>query len=118
MTTFHIISLFPNAFTSYISESILARAIEKKIIKVKFYDLHDFAESKWNKTDERPYGGGPGMVLLVSPILRAAEKALGKTKNKRTKIIILSPGAKTFTNTYGAELAKKYTDIVLICGRY
>ncbi|MCI0542387.1 tRNA (guanosine(37)-N1)-methyltransferase TrmD [bacterium] len=116
MLTFHIISLFPNALSSYISESILARAIEKKVIKIKTYDLHDFAENKWRKTDERPYGGGPGMVLLVRPILRAVEKAV--RKKKKTKIIILSPSGKSFTNSYGATLAKKYTDIVLICGRY
>ncbi len=121
MLTFHIISLFPNALSSYIFESILKRAQERKIVKIKLYDLHDFAESKWNKTDERPYGGGPGMVLLVWPILRAVEKAIGKKKEKgkkKTKIIVLSPGGKTFTNSYGATLAKKYTDIVLICGRY
>lgn len=121
MLTFHIISLFPNALDSYIGESILKRAQEKKIIKIKTYDLHDFGEGKWRKTDDRPYGGGPGMVLLVQPILRTVEKVLGKSaknKKKKIKIIILSPGGKLFNNSYGAELAKKYTDVVLICGRY
>lgn len=119
MLTFHIISLFPNALTSYIHESILKRAQEKKIIKIKLYDLHDFGEGKWKKTDDRPYGGGPGMVLLAGPILRAMARIRGKNKGKgKAETIILSPGGKQFTNAYGARLAKKYTAIVLICGRY
>lgn len=118
--TFHIISLFPNAFDSYINESILKRAQEKKLITVKFYDPHRFGEGKWKKVDGRPYSGGPGMVLLAMPLLKAAQKAKGKTGTKKKwKIIIFSPGGKNFTNIAAKSLIEKnYTDIVLICGRY
>ncbi len=122
--TFHIISLFPKSFDSYINESILKRAQEKKQIEVKFYDPHAFGEGKWKKVDGRPYSGGPGMVLLAAPLLKAAEKAKGKARGrvntkKKWKTVIFSPGGKNFTNTFAKGLVeKKYTDIILICGRY
>lgn len=124
MVNFHVISLFPGSFNSYINESILARAQEKKLIKVKFYDPHVFGEGKWKKVDGRPYSGGPGMVLLAAPLLRAVEKARGKINSKKNegkkwKIFIFSPGGKNFTNTLAKGLVeKKYTDVILICGRY
>lgn len=120
MLTFHIISLFPRAFDSYINESILKRAQEKKLISIKFYDVHAHGEGKWRKVDGRPYSGGPGMVLLAAPLLKAVEKARGRTNaKKKFKIIIFSPGGKNFTNTLAKGLVeKKYTDIILICGRY
>lgn len=125
MVTFHIITLFPESLTSYISESILSRAQEKKLIKIKTYTPRDYAEivgeNGWRKkVDGRPYSGGPGMVLLPGPILRAVAKAKGRANlKKRFKIIIFSPGGTMFTNTYAkCCVDKKYTDIILICGRY
>lgn len=120
MVTFHIISLFPEALSSYISESILARAQEKKLIKIKFYNPRDCAEGKWKKVDGRPYSGGPGMVMLPGPVLRAVAKAKGRENaKKKWKTIIFSPGGTVFTNLYAKNLInKKYTDIILICGRY
>jgi tRNA (guanine37-N1)-methyltransferase len=120
MITFHIISLFPKSFDSYINESILKRAREKKLINMKFYDPHRYGEGKWKKVDGRPYSGGPGMVLLAPPLLKAAEKAKGKSgAKKKWKTIIFSPGGKNFTNTAAKDLIeKKCTDIILICGRY
>src|ERR1039458_8681733 len=94
MTTFHIITLFPNAFDSYLGESILKRAIEDKKIKVKFYNPRDFAVSKNGKkkasimtyaerrVDNRPYGGGPGMVIEALPVIRAIEKAVKVASGK------------------------------------
>lgn len=124
--TFHVITIFPNMFDSYLSESILARAIKEKKIKVKFYNPRDFVRGKlrkvWpdgnisSKIDDRPYGGGPGMVMIADPIIRAWEKA---SKNlKKPKTIIFSPGAKKLDTTYAKASAKKYSDIILICGRY
>lgn len=120
MLTFHIISLFPQALDSYISESILSRAQEKKLIKMKFYNPRDLAEGKWQKVDGRPYSGGPGMVLLPGPLLRTVEKIKKRAKTaKRWKVVIFSPGGTMFTNEYAKKaVAKKYTDIILICGRY
>ncbi|MCX6736206.1 MAG: tRNA (guanosine(37)-N1)-methyltransferase TrmD [Candidatus Parcubacteria bacterium] len=125
MLTFHIITLFPESLTSYISESILSRAQDKKFIKIKTYTPRDYAEivgeNGWRKkVDGRPYSGGPGMVLLPGPVLRAVAKAKGRANAKRKfKIIIFSPGGTNFTNTYAKGcIDKKYTDIILICGRY
>jgi tRNA (guanine37-N1)-methyltransferase len=124
--TFHIITLFPESLTSYISESILSRAQEKKLIKIKTYNPRDFAEVVGTpeyprlKVDGRPYSGGPGMVLLPGPVLRAVAKARGRTNSdKKFKTIIFSPRGTMFTNTYAKNIVdKKITDIIMICGRY
>ncbi len=119
--TYHIITLFPDSLTSYLHESILKRAIEDKKIKVVFYNPRDFTNGTSyadRRVDDRPYGGGPGMVIEALPVIKAIEKARGKNKSKKIKIIWLSPGGKQFTTEYAKEAAKKYTDIILICGRY
>src|SRR3989344_6394241 len=82
--TFHIISLFPKAFESYLGESIIKRAIEDKKIAVKFYNPRDYADNKWRRIDRAPYGGGPGMVIQAEPVIRAIEKAYSLIRaNKR-----------------------------------
>lgn len=119
--TFHIITLFPNAFRSYLGESILKRAIEDKKIAVKFYNPRDFAENKWRRIDRAPYGGGPGMVIQAEPVIRAIEKALKskvKSKKYKVKIVWLTPRGKQFTNEAAIRYANKCTDIIIICGRY
>ena len=136
---FHIITLFPDSFDSYLGESILSRAIEDKKIKVSFYNPRDFADNKWKHIDQKPYSGGPGMVIQALPVIKAVEAALKnieyrkknieKRKNKnpksifniqnsKFKIVWFSPGGKQFDTTYAKKTAKKYTDIILICGRY
>lgn len=115
---FHVITLFPNAFDSYLGESILKRAIEDKKIKVKFYNPRDFTEDKHKRIDRSPYGGGPGMVIQAEPVIRAVQSAKLKAKSKNTKIIWLSPSGKQFTNEYAKKTAGKCTDIIIICGRY
>ena len=116
MINFHIITIFPGMFDSYINESILARAQKSKKIKIKFYDPRDFTKDKHKRVDDKPYGGGPGMVMAVDPIIRAAQKAIGKKKN--IKIFITTPSGKQFTNVIAKNISKKYTDVVIICGRY
>lgn len=113
---FHIVTLFPGAFDSYLGESILKRAIEDKKIKVTFYNPRNFTKDKWRRIDRRPFGGGPGMVIEALPVIKAIEKAISKKKNY--KIIFLSPGGKQFTNENASKLAMKYKDIIIICGRY
>jgi tRNA (guanine37-N1)-methyltransferase len=115
MTTFHIITLFPHAFDSYLGESILKRAIEDKKIRVKFYDPKDFITPKGARVDDRPYGGGPGMVIEALPVIKAINKAVGR---KKVKIIFFSPSGKMLDTAYAKSVANKYTDIVLVCGRY
>lgn len=117
---FRIITLFPESFSSYIGESILKRAIEDKKIKVKFYNPRDFEKDpKW-RIDQKPYGGGPGMVMRAEPVIKAINKAFGHpmSKSRKVKIIFFSPGGKQFNTTYAKSAAKKYTDIIMVCGRY
>jgi len=113
---FHIISLFPESMNSYIESSIISRAIKNKKIKVKFYDPRDFTKNKHNKVDDKPYGGGPGMVIQAEPVIKAIEKAKGRKSN--VKIYFLSPAGKQFSNEIAKEVSKKYKDIIIICGRY
>jgi tRNA (guanine37-N1)-methyltransferase len=129
---FHIITLFPKSFSSYLGESILARAQKEKKISVHFCNPRDFSkptkvQAQKNKPylriDDKPYGGGPGMVMQALPVVRAIEKALTdihrKTKNARKiKIIFLSPSGKQFDTRYAKEAVKKYQHIIIICGRY
>jgi len=113
---FHIVTLFPESFDSYISSSIIGRAVRNGKIKIKFYNPRDFTKNKWRRVDQKPYGGGPGMVLQALPIIKAIERAV-KGKEK-TKIIWLSPSGKQFDNLYAEKVSKKYNDVVIICGRY
>jgi len=131
--TFHIITLFPKSFDSYLGESILKRAIEDKKIKVKFYNPRDFTKEKFKRVDRPPFGGGPGMVIQAEPVIKAVEATLRRIKNSKLrikgnhnskftipnlKIIFLSPSGKQFTNKYAETVSKKYTDIIILSGRY
>ena len=124
---FHIITLFPEAFSSYLNESILARAIKEKKVRVSFYNPRDFAKitkiqkaknKPYKRVDNIPYGGGPGMVIQAEPIIKAIEKAVKKSKKGKTKIIFLIPSGKQFDTSYAKNISKKYTDIIIISGRY
>jgi tRNA (guanine37-N1)-methyltransferase len=124
---FHIITIFPDIFDSYLNESIIGRAIKEKKISVKFYNPRDFIKAPKNNyrpVDDKPYGGGPGMVMRAEPILKAVEKTISKIKparageSKKIKIILFSPSGKKFDTAYAKTAAKKYTDIILISGRY
>ena len=114
--TFHIITIFPKSFESYLSESILARAIKNKKIKIKFYNPRDF--TKDGKVDYKPYGGGPGQVIKTEPVVKAIQKAVSRRQRSGTKIIFLSPSGKLFDNALAKKLSKNYKDIVIICGNY
>ncbi len=113
---FHVITIFPEMFDSYLKESILGRAIESKKISIKFYNPISFCKPK-ERVDGRPYGGGPGMVLRPELFLKAFSKIKIKD-NKKTKIILFSTSGKKFDTAYAKQSAKKYTDIVMISGRY
>jgi tRNA (guanine37-N1)-methyltransferase len=117
---FHIITIFPETFDSYLKESIIGRAIESKTIKVSFYNPITFCKPK-ERVDGRPYGGGPGMVLRPEVFIKSIEKALktiSKNEKAKIKIINFSPSGKKFDTNYAKTSAKKYTDIILISGRY
>lgn len=126
---FHVITLFPDICKAYTDASVLGRAQKTdkgrgakargKKITVSYYNPRDFTKDKHNKVDDRPYGGGPGMVMQAEPILKAWEKAVGRKKNQRKiKTLIMSPRGKTFDKKMAKKLAKQYSDVVLISGRY
>jgi tRNA (guanine37-N1)-methyltransferase len=117
--TFHIISIFPEAFKSYFSSSILKRAQVKKLIKIKFYNPRDFTMDKHKKVDDKPYGGNPGMVMKIEPIIKAIGSILKiKSQISNLKIILLSARGKQFNQKIARNFAKKYKNIILICGHY
>ncbi|MDD5710491.1 MAG: tRNA (guanosine(37)-N1)-methyltransferase TrmD [Candidatus Colwellbacteria bacterium] len=118
MTTFHIITVLPELFEPYLGESILGRAIKSKLVRVKIYDLRSFTRDKHRKVDDKPYGGGPGMIISVEPLVQTLRKILkGKSKNK-IKIVITAPAGRQFSNKTAQSLASRYKDIVIIAGRY
>ncbi|MFA5095365.1 MAG: tRNA (guanosine(37)-N1)-methyltransferase TrmD [Candidatus Paceibacterota bacterium] len=120
---FHIITIFPDIFSSYLNESIIGRAVKNKLVSVKFYNPRDFIKAPKNNyrpVDDKPYGGGPGMVMRAEPLLSAVAKVLSVAKGKNKKILIINfiPSAEKFTTAFAKKISKKYTDIILICGRY
>ena len=117
---FDIITIFPKIFDSYLNESIIKRALKKKLIQIKIHNLRDYTSNKHKTVDDRPYGGGPGMILLIGPIAKALLVVSRKQRNKKTKkqrIIMLTPAGKKFTQREAERLAK-YDRIILLCGRY
>ncbi len=109
--------MFAKACDAYLNASIIGRARKEKKISVKYQNPRDFVDNKWGKVDERPYGGGPGMVMMALPVVKAVMKGLRNPSKKKAVIIWFSPSGKQFTNKDADALAK-YTDIVLVCGRY
>ncbi len=118
MLNFYVITIFPQAFDSYLKTSILAKAQKKNLINIKLINLRDFAEDKRKTVDDKPYGGGPGMVLKVEPIYRAVQSILKSIKNKRkTKIILFSLRGEKLNQKIARKLSS-YQNLILICGRY
>ncbi len=126
MLHFHIITLFPESIASYLTSSSLGRAQEKKLIKISYYDPKKFAVGKHRRVDQRPYGGGPGMILEPMAMLKAAEAALRKSKvmshtssarSKKPEIIFFATNGEQFNEEMAKKLSGK-KDILLICGRY
>ncbi len=126
---FHIITLFPEVCQPYTDSGVLGRAQKTnkgvgaksrgKKIAVNYYNPREFTKNKHKKVDDRPYGGGPGMVLQTEPILAAWQKAVGRKKDqKKIKTLIMSPRGKQFDTKLAKQYAKKYEHLVLISGRY
>lgn len=112
---FHIVTLFPESFDSYLNASILKRAISNKKIKINFYNPIDFLKAK-ERVDDKPYGGGPGMVMRAEPVAKAISKAIGKKTDY--KIIFFTPSGEKFTNTKAKEYTTQTKNIIFVCGRY
>lgn len=108
-----ILSLFPDYFRGPFDVSILKRAREKGLINVNFVDIRDFAEGKNRRVDDRPYGGGPGMLMMPGPCL----KAIRDRKREDSHVVYLSPQGKTLNAQKCKELAER-PHLILLCGHY
>jgi tRNA (guanine37-N1)-methyltransferase len=127
MLRFHIVTLFQEACEPYVNASILGRAQAAKKIKISYQNPRTYVDNKWGKVDERPYGGGPGMVMTALPVVKAVKKALGRKistaksvgakKADKIALVWFIPGGKPFTNAEADKLGK-FDDVVLVCGRY
>ncbi len=111
---FDIITIFPNMFKPVFNESIIKRAQEKKKVEIFVHDLREYTEDKHKKVDDRPFGGGPGMVMMPQPIFDAVKKIKGRRK---AEVILTSASGRPLTQQLVKELSKK-RNIIIICGHY
>ena len=108
-----ILSLFPNYFQGPFDESIIAQARKKNLLDINLIDIRDYTDDKHRRVDDRPYGGGPGMVMMAEPVV----KAIRDVKTKKTKTIYLTPQGKKLTAKKARALSKEQ-HLVLLCGHY
>lgn len=116
---FDIITIFPKIFDSYLKESFIKRAQGKGFIKINIHNLRKWAGDRRKTVDDRPFGGGLGMVLKIEPIFKAVEeiKRKAKSEKQKTKVILFTPRGKEFTQQVAYKLSK-LKRIIMICGRY
>ncbi len=112
---FDIITIFPKFFDSFLLESLMKKAQDKKILTFRIHDLRAHAKDKHKTVDDKPYGGGAGMLLKIEPLARALKNIKRK---KRCRVILLTPSGKQFTQKKAQDYAKKYDQLIFLCGRY
>ena len=112
---FDIITLFPEMFSAIKEEGVIARAMKKSLISINTWQLRDFSSNNYRNVDEKPYGGGAGMVIQVKPIRDCISKI--KQSSPNTKVIYLSPQGKKLDQNLVEELAT-FESITMLCGRY
>ncbi len=112
----NILTLFPSMFSSPLSESIIKRAVNKKVVEINLVNIRDFAEDKHKTVDDTPYGGGAGMVLKPDVMDSALRGIVGKNRGKY-HVVLLTPQGKRFEQNDAARLSQK-NNLILICGHY
>jgi len=115
MIHFDILTIFPHLFDCFLEESLIKKAQEKKLIKIKVHNLRDFASDRHKTVDDKAYGGGRGMVMMIEPIYKAIEKT--RLKNKKCKVILFTPRGKKFNQKMAFEFSS-LEQIIFVCGRY
>jgi tRNA (guanine37-N1)-methyltransferase len=108
-----VLTLFPAMFAGPLDESIVKRAREAKLLDLKIHNLRDWTHDRHKIVDDRPFGGGPGMLLKVEPLFEAIESL----QREKTKVILLSPSGRKFDQSIARELAQS-EDLLLVCGSY
>ena len=122
MLSVHIITIFPEFFREAFDYGIIRRARAAAIVEIKAHNLRTWTSDKHHTVDDRPFGGGDGMVLKPEPIFAAVEELTGSGKRQnydpRTRVVLLSPQGRVFTQALADDLSKSADQIVIICGRY
>ena len=111
---FDVLTIFPEVFHPYLECGVLGKAVERGLIQIKIVNIRDFASGKHKNTDDRPYGGGEGMVMKPEPIYNALESI---DREENSLVVLLSPQGERFDQEMAWELSK-YDQLILICGRY
>lgn len=114
---FHIMTLFPEIFNSYMNESIMKRAVKKGIIEVNIYNIRDFSTNKHKKVDDYPFGGGAGMVMTPQPIYDTYKHIIDKFDIKDPRVVYLTPKGKVHNQNIASEMST-FEDVILLCGHY
>ena len=114
---FDILTLFPEMFPGYLGQSLLKLAIENKLVDVRLHNLRDWAKGKHKQLDDRPYGGGPGMVLMAEPVVDAVEAVQAADEQGPGKLVMLTPQGRRLTQPIVEELSQQRR-LLLLCGRY
>ncbi len=112
---FDILTIFPEIFDSYFSESIIKRARENKLIEIHVHNIRDFTKNKHKKVDDIPFGGGAGMVMTPQPLFDAITHV---KKSNKGPVIFFTPQGKRFTQSKAENYSKKLDQVILVCGRY
>lgn len=112
---FDVLTIFPEIFRSPLSESLIKKALDKRLIQIRVWNLRDFAEDKHHMTDDYPYGGGAGMVMKPEPVFRAVEEIKAQTPGAQS--ILLTPQGEKFHQGLARELSE-HKHWILVCGRY
>jgi tRNA (guanine37-N1)-methyltransferase len=113
---FDVLTLFPEIFSGYLGQSLLNRAIERGLVEVRLHNIRDWATNKHKKVDDRPFGGGPGMVLMVDPVVACVE-AVVQQDSEPGHLVMLTPQGRRLTQPAVEQLAG-HRRILLLCGRY
>ena len=113
---FDVLTLFPEIFQGYLGQSLLKRAIEADLVEVRLHDIRNFAHDKHNSVDDRPFGGGPGMVLKVEPVVECVEAVAGEEPDGG-HLVMLTPQGRPLDQPAVEQLAGRRR-ILLLCGRY
>ncbi|MDR1384490.1 MAG: tRNA (guanosine(37)-N1)-methyltransferase TrmD [Planctomycetaceae bacterium] len=113
---FDILTLFPNIFDGYLSESLVKNAIDRELIRVRRYNIRDWSTDKHHKVDDSPYGGGSGMVLKVDCVVPCVEEVRANEEN-RGRLLMMTPQGKRIDQKFVEELSQEQR-ILLLCGRY
>jgi len=113
---FDVLTLFPDLFQGYTSQSLLKLAIQRGLVRIDLWNIRDWSTNKHQTVDDRPFGGGPGMVLLVEPVVSCVEAVQAKDETQG-RVVMLTPAGRRLNQAVVAELAE-YPRLIMLCGRY